>query len=109
MQACAAQRTVTEMKLRDLSFASIVIVVVGGLYLLSFVGKAKELPGDECHFAVSERSQCLSCHLPEKMFALERTQKHLAHCRKEQISCLLCHKRGESARKVVAGVVRESK
>ena len=79
------------MKARDLLFVAIVIVVVGGLYLLSRGGKVRPLPADAVHLNAKTRSDCLVCHQPQKLAALEQAHKHPGKWRDEKVNCLQCH------------------
>jgi len=81
------------MKLRDLSFISILVVVVGGIELLSFVNKPPATPDDRPHTTVSRdaRAQCLQCHQPETMWASEQAGRHPIKWRDARFACLLCH------------------
>ena len=79
------------MKARDLLFAAIVIVVVGGLFLLSRGGKVKPLPANPVHLNAKTRNDCLVCHQPERLGALEQAHKHPGKWRDEKINCLQCH------------------
>jgi hypothetical protein len=60
------------------AFLGTVLAVVIGVTWLSFVNKPPAMPLDVAHTAVSRdvRAQCLNCHLPEKMAALEQAQRH---------------------------------
>ena len=79
------------MKARDLLFIAIVVVVVGGLWLLSRGGKVKPLPANAAHFTAKTRSECLVCHTPSMLASLEQAHKHPGKWRDERVSCLLCH------------------
>jgi hypothetical protein len=79
------------MKARDLLFIAIVLVAVGGLYFLSTRGRVRPLPGDPTHAAARTRADCLGCHLPKTLAALEQAHKHPGKWRDERVSCLLCH------------------
>ncbi len=86
------------MKPRDLIFILILATVVGGLYYLSTKNKARPLPANPPeHLTSTTRGQCLSCHLPEKMAALEIEHKHPGKWRDERVSCLLCHTQPKTA------------
>jgi hypothetical protein len=80
------------MKSRDLIFALIVIIVVGGLYFLSTRNKAKQMSVRAEHANVKAREDCLKCHLPARFEELERMHKHPGKWRDARVSCLLCHK-----------------
>ncbi len=86
------------MKSRDLIFALIVIVVVGGLYLLSTRNKAKAMPNRPEHVNVTAREDCLKCHLPAKFEDLERQHKHPGKWRDARVSCQLCHAAPEGSK-----------
>jgi hypothetical protein len=80
------------MKSRDMIFIVIVLAVVGGLYFLSTRNKAKPMSATTPeHLIVKAREDCLRCHLPEKLAALEQEHKHPGKWRDERVSCLLCH------------------
>ncbi len=80
------------MKSRDLLFIAIVVMTVGGLYYLSTKGNIKPMsPAQAQHLTAKTRSECLTCHLPEKMDALEQAHKHPGKWRDERVNCLLCH------------------
>jgi len=80
------------MKSRDLLFIFIVLAVVGGLYFLSTKNKARPMPAQPAeHLTVTDRKDCLKCHLPETLANLEIQHKHPGKWRDERVSCLLCH------------------
>jgi hypothetical protein len=80
------------MKSRDMIFIVIVLAVVGGLYFLSTKNKAKPMSATTPeHLTVKAREDCLKCHLPETLAALEQQHKHPGKWRDERVSCLLCH------------------
>lgn len=80
------------MKPRDLVFAAIVIVVVGGLYFLSQrSGRIPQLPSNPEHQEAKSREQCLKCHTADKMGALEAARKHPLKWRDPKVSCHQCH------------------
>src|SRR5262245_34871813 len=79
------------MKARDLLFAAIVIVVVGGLFLLSKGGKVKPLPTNPIHLNAKTRGDCLICHQAQTLTALEQAHKHPRKWRDERVNCLQCH------------------
>ncbi len=80
------------MKSRDWVFILIVVGVVGGLYLLSRANsRAPKLPATVAHQGVVTRDQCLTCHTPEKMSALEAARKHPLKWHDARISCTQCH------------------
>lgn len=68
------------MKLRDLSFLLIVTVAFGGTYLLSFVGRAPELPADQAHTVPAPGRNVWPAPAPPSA-ALERAGKHTAKWR----------------------------
>jgi nitrate reductase cytochrome c-type subunit len=78
------------MKLRDLAFVGMVVLVISGLQTLSFVNKPPAMPKDIHHTTASRDSsaQCLRCHQRE---ALERMNRHPAKWRDARSDCLLCH------------------
>jgi nitrate reductase cytochrome c-type subunit len=81
------------MKLRDLSFIGLIVLVIAGLQTLSFVNKPPEMPKDN-HHTVAGRdasAQCLRCHQSESMAALEQAKRHPAKWRDAGSNCLLCH------------------
>ncbi|NDD64409.1 MAG: hypothetical protein EBZ36_10590 [Acidobacteria bacterium] len=93
------------MKSRDLIFLLIIATVVGGLYYLSTKNKAHPMPSDPPeHLSVTDREDCLKCHLPEKMGQLEIEHKHPGKWRDKRVSCLLCHTQPKGA----AGVNRQT-
>ncbi len=79
------------MKLRDLLFLAIVILVVGGLYYLSTRDRARPVPSTPAHLAAKHRDECLVCHTPEKLGELELKHKHPGKWRDARVSCLRCH------------------
>ncbi len=82
-----------KLKPRDFLFIAIVIVVIGGLYFLSTLSRIPLPPANiPEHQTAKSRDDCLKCHLPEKMDALEAQRKHPLNWRKASISCLECHK-----------------
>jgi hypothetical protein len=97
------------MKSRDMIFIVIVLAVVGGLYFLSTKNKAKPMSATTPeHLTVRAREDCLKCHRPETLAALEQQHKHPGKWRDERVSCLLCHpvpqgaKAGNSVRADIA-------
>jgi hypothetical protein len=86
------------MKLRDLLFLAIVILVVGGLYYLSTRDKARPVPSTPPHLAARERGDCLVCHTPEKLGELELKHKHPGKWRDARVSCMRCHQGADSSR-----------
>jgi nitrate/TMAO reductase-like tetraheme cytochrome c subunit len=81
------------MKLkRDLFFLIIVLAVVGLLYYLSTKTKIKAMPANAVHTATQTRQDCLKCHTPEKLGALELQHKHPGKWKDERFACTLCHK-----------------
>ncbi len=80
------------MKSRDWVFIIIVVAVVGGLYLLSQMsGRAPKLSAIAQHQGTLTRDQCLTCHTPDKMSALEVARKHPLKWHDARISCMQCH------------------
>jgi hypothetical protein len=80
------------MKSRDLLFLLLIIAVVGGLTYLSTRNRAKAMPSEPAaHLTVTDRTQCLTCHKPERLAELELQHKHPGKWRDERVSCLLCH------------------
>jgi nitrate/TMAO reductase-like tetraheme cytochrome c subunit len=81
------------MKLRDLSFIGMVVLVIAGLQTLSFVNKPPVMPKDVHHAMAGRnaREQCLLCHRPEALLALERANRHPQKWRDARSDCLLCH------------------
>jgi hypothetical protein len=87
------------MKLRDLLFVVIVVVVVGGLYFLSTRGKARPVPvNPAAHLTAKTREDCLSCHTPEQLGNLELRHKHPGKWKDAKVSCFQCHKAAEGSR-----------
>ncbi len=87
------------MKFRDLIFIAIVISVVGGLYFLSTKNRAKPLSASTPeHLTLRLREDCLKCHLPATLAALELQHKHPGKWRDERVSCLLCHQPPQGVR-----------
>ena len=81
------------MKLkRDLFFLIIVLAVVGLLYYLSTKTKIKAMPANAEHAVTLTRQECLKCHTPEKLGALELQHKHPGKWKDERVACTLCHK-----------------
>jgi hypothetical protein len=82
-----------QIKPRDGLFVGIVVVVVAGLYFLSTRGRVPDLPLQPVeHQTVKAREDCLKCHVPDKMSALEAARKHPLKWRDAKINCLQCHK-----------------
>lgn len=82
-----------KLKPRDFLFIAIVTVVIGGLYFLSRRGRIPIPPAHVPeHQTAKSRTECLTCHLPEKMDALEAQRKHPLKWRDARINCLECHK-----------------
>jgi nitrate reductase cytochrome c-type subunit len=82
-----------KLKPRDFLFIAIVIVVLGGLYFLSTRSRIPVMPASiPEHLTTKSRTECLQCHLPEKMDALEAQRKHPLKWRDARVSCLECHK-----------------
>jgi hypothetical protein len=97
------------MKLRDLSFIGMVVLVIGGLQTLSFVNKPPAMPKDIHHTTVrrAARAQCLQCHQAEAMLALEQANRHPAKWRDARSDCLLCHLQASGVkRKAEPGAAR---
>lgn len=91
-------------KSRDLVFAAIVIVSVGGLYYLSTRAKVPPaMPVNQAHTAASTREQCLVCHTPEKLEALQQAHKHPSKWRDAKVSCLQCHKPPQATARLNSG------
>jgi hypothetical protein len=87
------------MKSRDMIFIVIVLAVVGGLFFLSTKNKAKPMSATTPeHLTVKAREDCLKCHLPETLAALEQQHKHPGKWRDERVSCLLCHPAPQGAK-----------
>ena len=82
-----------QIKPRDVLFVGIVVVVVGGLSLLSKcsgrVPALAAMPPE--HQTARVREDCLKCHVPEKMSELETARKHPLKWRDAKINCLQCH------------------
>ena len=82
-----------QIKPRDALFVGIVVVVVAGLYFLSTRGRVPVmLPQPPEHQTAKVREDCLKCHVPDKMNALEAERKHPLKWRDAKINCLQCHK-----------------
>ncbi|MFN7927882.1 MAG: hypothetical protein U0Y68_08030 [Blastocatellia bacterium] len=82
-----------QIKPRDVLFVGIVVVVVGGLYFLSTRQRIPVLAAQPVeHQTAKAREDCLKCHVPEKMGALESIRKHPLKWRDARVSCLQCHK-----------------
>ena len=82
-----------KLKARDFLFIAIVVVVVGGLYFLSTRGRIPPMSASVPeHQTTKARDECLKCHRPETMDALETQRKHPLKWRDAKISCLDCHK-----------------
>lgn len=82
-----------KLKPRDFLFIAIVIVVLGGLYFLSTRNRIPLMPASiPEHQTTRLRTDCLKCHLPEKMDALEAQRRHPLKWRDARVSCLECHK-----------------
>lgn len=80
------------MRTRDLLFVVIILTVVGGLYFLSTRGKAQPVPSQPPeHMAAKTREDCLRCHTPEQLGALELAHRHPGKWRDERVSCFRCH------------------
>jgi len=81
------------MKLkRDLFFLVVVLAVIGLLYYLSTKTKIKAMPADPVHLPQQTRQDCLKCHKPETLSALEQQHKHPGKWKDERVACTLCHK-----------------
>jgi hypothetical protein len=90
------------MKSRDWVFIIIVVGVVGGLYLLSrSSGRAPKMPDNAAHAGVLTRDQCLTCHTPDKMSALEVARKHPLKWHDARISCMQCHQPAAPPQKAI--------
>lgn len=86
------------MKSRDLVFIAIVLVVVGLLYFLSTRGRAKPVPSSPPeHLTAKTRDDCLVCHTPEKLGALELAHRHPGKWKDARVSCLKCHEAAQGA------------
>jgi hypothetical protein len=86
------------MKARDLVFIAIVLFVLGGLYFLSTKGRAKPVPPTPPeHLQAKTREECLACHRPEQMSALELAHKHPGKWRDARVSCFRCHAEARSS------------
>lgn len=82
-----------KLKSRDFLFIAIVIVVVGGLYLLSTRSRIPAMSARiPEHQTTQSRDDCLKCHRPETMDALEAQRKHPLKWRDAKVSCVECHK-----------------
>ncbi|HKQ93567.1 MAG TPA: hypothetical protein VJZ77_23105 [Blastocatellia bacterium] len=82
-----------KMKSRDMIFIAIVAIVVGGLWWLSTMDKAKAMsPAPPEHLTAKLRDECLKCHLPEKLAEMERQNKHPGKWRDAHVECTRCHK-----------------
>jgi hypothetical protein len=81
------------VKSRDLIFIAIVIIVVGGLILLSIWQKPPAMrAATPEHLTARQREECLKCHLPAKLAELELQHKHPIKWRDERVKCIDCHK-----------------
>jgi uncharacterized paraquat-inducible protein A len=81
------------MKSRDMIFIAIVILVVGGLWLLSTRNNAKAMrPNTPEHLTARFRGECLKCHTPETLENMELHHKHPNKWRDESVECTRCHK-----------------
>lgn len=81
------------IKPRDLIFLAIVIAAVGSLYFLSTRAKEpRPMPVNPTHADSKTREQCLACHKPEQMEALQAAHKHPSKWRDARVNCLQCHK-----------------
>lgn len=83
-----------QIKPRDVLFVGIIIVVVGGLFLLSKCsGHVPDLAATPPeHQTARLREDCLKCHVPEKMGELEAARQHPLKWRDAKVNCLQCHK-----------------
>ena len=80
------------MRSRDLAFIAIVLAVVGGLYFLSTRGRARPVSANPPeHLKAKTRDECLACHLPAKMEALELAHRHPGKWKDARVSCFRCH------------------
>src|SRR5262245_26141446 len=81
------------VKSRDLIFIAIIIVVVGGLALLSTRNKAKAMRATTPrHLTARERGECFECHTKDILAEMERQHKHPNKWSDETVQCTLCHK-----------------
>src|SRR5262245_36136149 len=88
-----------KLKSRDLAFAAIVLVVVGGLWWLSTKNKAKSmLPNPPEHLTARSSEACLKCHLPPKMAEMELQHKHPGKWTDKRVECTRCHKTPQETR-----------
>lgn len=82
-----------KLKSRDFLFIAIVIIVVGGLYFLSTRSRIPTMSATVPEHQTSKsRDECMKCHQPEKMDALEAQRKHPLKWRDARVNCLECHK-----------------
>jgi nitrate reductase cytochrome c-type subunit len=79
------------MKLRDLSFIAIVVLVTGATQMLSRVNKPSAMPEDLAHRTIGKdvRGNCSPCHELEIM--LVSNGKHFAKWRDSRFDCTVCH------------------
>ena len=81
-----------KFKARDLVFVAIVVVAVGGLWLLSRKSsRIPAMPVNEAHREAKTREQCLACHTPPQMTALMDAHKHPGKWRDQRVNCTQCH------------------
>ena len=97
------------MRSRDLVFIAIVLAVVGGLYFLSTKGRAQPVSSNPPeHLTAKTRDECLVCHTPPKMEALELAHRHPGKWKDARVSCFRCHAAASGVAKVSLEPHRQS-
>ena len=98
------------MKITVIVLACLLVVcsgVAAVMYKLYFLSTRSRIPAMPAnipeHQTTKLRADCLKCHLPEKMDALEAQRKHPLKWRDARINCLECHK--SSAAKAQSALV----
>jgi hypothetical protein len=84
------------LKKTDLIFALVAASVIGGLVVLSLMGRqAKAMPAIPEHATFTQqtkRAECLPCHEPNRPGAIKPlAESHPRAWMKEQLACTECH------------------
>jgi hypothetical protein len=84
------------LKKTDLIFVLVAASVVGGLFVLSMIGRqAKPMPATPDHAVFTretKRAECLPCHEPNRPGAVAPlSESHPRAWMKEQQACTTCH------------------
>jgi hypothetical protein len=89
-------RMARSLKYRDLSFITIIALVVSGLQLLARVNRPPEIPRDSSHSGAGHdaRGRCLGCHqrsAQSETGAFDQPHKRPRRWRADKLDCLSCH------------------